>query len=158
MTFPPHVKFVVTTHFHQAELLPLRSRYGLEVLAVPIEASLSIREKLAHVKGKVVFLETERQMAEDITDDVQKLLTGMPVSKFIVMTVENIPKTLHKLLGDTTRRREHRTTVLLSPRDWGSLDDAWRNHPGVGVITYSIREHAWNAIAEFLGMPLGPLG
>jgi len=154
-TLPVHIKSVITTHFHRAELLPLRTQLGIELLAVPIEASPLLRRQIELLKGPVIFLETEKQMAQDITGDAQQLLSDMPIS---TMTVDSIPVALHEIFGEVTPHPNQASIVLLSPRDWGSLNDEWRSHPNVHVVSYSICESSWDSIAEFVGMPIGPLG
>jgi len=152
---PANIKSIVTTHFHHAELLPLQSRRKLEVLAVPIEISPLFRKQVKLMKGPLVFLETERQMAQDITDDVRELLADMPIS---TMIVDSIPIALDEFLANRSPHRDRVTTVLLSPRDWGSLDEKRRNHPDVKVVSFSICDGSWDSIAEFVGMPIGPFG
>jgi len=155
LKLPSRMRFAITTHFHHAEISPLRARRGLEILAVPIEVSPSLQSQVELLKGPIVLLETERQMALDISDDARGLVSRLPIS---TMAVDSVPAALHEILGKGHLHRHRGTTVLLSPRDWGFLDEKWRKHPRVQVISFSICESAWDSIAEFLGMPIGPLG
>jgi hypothetical protein len=155
LRLPAHIKFVITNHFHHADLLPLRSQRDLRIFAVPIEVSLLLRKQVDLLTGPIVFLETERQMAQDITDDVRGIMSELPVS---TVTVDDIAVSLQEILGKAPSHQAPTTTVFLSPRDRGSLDEAWRNHPNVKVVSFSICETAWGSIGEFIGMPIGPLG
>ena len=155
LRLPSHLKFIITTHFHYAELQPIQSQYSVEIFAVQIEISPSFQKQVELSKGPVVLLETEKQMAQDITDDARELMSNLPIT---AVTVESIPVALRNLLKGSYQQGDQATTVLLSPRDWGSLDETWRNHPKVKVVSFSIRETAWHSLAEFVGMPLGPLG
>jgi DNA-binding transcriptional regulator YhcF (GntR family) len=153
---PRHIKFAITTLFHQVELSSLQSRHGIEMIAVPIEVSPVLKEQVASLKRRIVFLETEGQMAQDISDDARQIMNDMPIS---TMTVECIADSLSELLGQPSPNdTDEGVTVMLSPRDWGRLDDKWRGHPHVRRVAFSICESAWDTIAEFLGMPIGPLG
>ncbi|MGD8605062.1 MAG: GntR family transcriptional regulator [Anaerolineales bacterium] len=153
--WPSYIKSAITTHFHHAELVSLRSSRSLELTAIPIEVSPDIRECVAEAEGPVILLETERQMARDIAFDAQQITRHVPIE---TITVDDVEKSLSRVLGEGSSGAAHETTVLLSPRDWGKLNNEWRTHPNVRVITFRICESAWNIVAEFLGMPIGPLG
>jgi hypothetical protein len=153
--FPRHIRFAVTTHFHKAELMPFQANRDIEMVAVPIEVSPSLKKQMESTAGRVVFLETEQQMAKDISDDARQLMNDMPIS---TMTVDSITDSLQRLLRHPSDDSKPPPNILLSPRDWGRLDDEWRDHPRVKPVAFSICESAWDTIAEFLGMPIGPLG
>ncbi len=152
--WPSHIKLAITTHFHHTELLSLEPQIECEIVAIPIEVSPLLRQRIDNVEGPIIFLETEQQMAQDIAQDAQKLMSDLPLS---TVTVDNIENALADVLGRRSTIQDQLTTVLLSPRDWGDLDKEWRSHPNVMVVTFSICKRAWNTIAEFLGMPIGPL-
>jgi DNA-binding transcriptional regulator YhcF (GntR family) len=152
--WPSHIKLAITTHFHHTELMPLEPQIECEMISIPIEVSPLLRQRINQTKGPIVFLETEQQMAKDIAQDAQKLMSDLPLA---TVTVDNIEKALADTLVGRSPYQDQATTILLSPRDWGNLNKEWRNHPNVMVVTFSICERAWNTIAEFLGMPIGPL-
>jgi DNA-binding transcriptional regulator YhcF (GntR family) len=153
--WPSNIKSVITTHFHHSELLSLRPQNDFEIIAIPIEASALLKQQISQMRGPIVLLETEEQMAQDIAHDAQQLLSDLPISTLVV---DNINKSLSEILGEKSGNQDQMTTVLLSPRDWGNLSEELRSHPNVSVVTFSICERAWNTIAEFLGMPIGALG
>lgn len=152
--WPSNIKSVITTHFHHAELLALRSQRDFEIIAIPIEVSPLLWQQVNQVNGPIVFLETEEQMAQDIAHDAQQLMSDLPIS---TLTVDNIEASLSEILAERSTRQNQSTTILLSPRDWGNLSEELRNLPNLSVATFSICEGAWNTIADFLGMPIGPL-
>jgi hypothetical protein len=152
--WPSHIKLAITTHFHHTELLSLEPQIECEIVAIPIEVSPLLRQRINQAKGPIVFLETEQQMAQDIAHDAQNLMSDLPLS---TVTVDNVEKALADILVASCPIQDQESTILLSPRDWGNLNKEWRSHPNVMVVTFSICERAWNTIAEFLGMPIGPL-
>ena len=153
--WPSNIKLAITTHFHHSELLSLRPQNDFKIIAIPIEVSPLLRRQIDQVNGPIVFLETEEQMARDIVHDAQQFMNDLPISTLVI---GDIDRSLSEILGEKSTNQGQATTVLLSPRDWGNLNEELRSHPNVSVVTFSICESAWNMIAEFLGLPIGPLG
>ncbi len=152
---PRHVRVLLTTHFHYSELMPLSKLGSLEVVAVPIEASSEMIKRLSNTGENFVLLETEKEMAEAVADDARGVLQSHSVES---MVTDNIQKALSDILLSDEKDRPDNPTILLSPRDWGSIDQKWREHPRVRAVEYQIRSEAWELIADVVGMPLGTLG
>lgn len=152
---PKHVRVLLTTHFHYSELKSFHKSNSLEVIAVPIEASSDMINRLRSTTDKFILLETEEQMALAIADDVREILKNHSVESIVA---DNIDTTLSTILQPNRDGKYKNTTILLSPRDWGSIDNKWREHPKVQVVQYQIQSEVWELIADVVGMPLGILG
>ncbi len=149
---PRHVSVLLTTHFHHSELKLLHEQGSLEVVAVPIEASPRLVSQLGSASNNLILVESEEQMAAAVANDAEKLLRKDSVRSMIT---DDIAGALTEILSPDDKAD---TTVLLSPRDWGSIDMEWRDHPRVQVVPYEICSEAWGLIADVVGMPLGTLG
>ena len=145
---PAHIRILLTTHFHYGELVPL-SDESLKVVPVPIEVSPKLRDAIKHFAGKVFFVELEEVSASDIASDSADYLAKLEMEIVVSENVEAELKRLHENHKDLL--------ILLSPRNWGSVDEHWRNLPSVKPIEYRVRSDAWPNLAKTLGMTLGSL-
>jgi len=135
--------------------MPFHKLDSLEVIAVPIEASTNMVNKLKNTNDNFILLETQKQMAMAVADDAKKVLKSHSVESIVT---ENVHNSLSEILRSNDKSKNENTTILLSPRDWGSIDNKWREHPKVQVVQYQIQSEAWELIADVVGMPLGTLG
>ncbi len=145
---PAHIHILLTTHFHYAELAGL-SDENLKVVPVPIEASPKLRDTVKHFAGKVFFVELEEISASNIASDSADYLANLEME---IVVSENIEAEIERL-----HENHNNPLILLSPRNWGSVDEHWRNLPSVKPIEFRVRSDAWPNLAETLGMTLGSL-
>jgi DNA-binding transcriptional regulator YhcF (GntR family) len=149
---PTHVNTLLTTHFHSAELMPLRKSGSLEVIVIPIEVSPQLDEMVKHSRNVIILLEEEQQTAKTVADDAGKILGCPPLE---IKLTNKLHATLVDMLESTDLPE---TYILVSPREWNSIDQKWREHPNVQLVPFRIRDEAWDLIADVVGMPLGVLG
>lgn len=147
---PHHVRRLLTSPFHLDEVRRLADPPRLLVTAVPIEMSPALADDLARTRGPIVLLERESSMADHLAADVSRLLSG---SRVVVRLVDDPAAELERLLGRGDAPAK--PTVLLSPRVWGSLDPAVRDHPRVRQAAFRISESAWTQVADAIGLPVG---
>ncbi len=152
---PRHVKLMLTTYFHSAQLMSLRKSGRLEVVAMPVEVSPRLAELVKHSSNVLILLETEQQTARTVAEDAGKILECPPLE---IKITSNIHATLTEMLESSNSANVPETFALVSPREWSSLNQKWRNHPNVQLVPFQIREEAWELIADAVGMPLGALG
>lgn len=148
---PQHVRHLLTSHFHIAEIAPLADPPGLSITPIPIEVAPGPLWEIA--TEEAVLLETEETMAGSIANDVERLLSHVPLS---VQSVPDVEAALERMLGPGAAPSG--VAVLLSPRVWGAIGDRWRAHPRVRPVTFRICEDAWELVADTIGLPLGDLG
>jgi len=99
--------------------------------------------------GKAFFVELEEISASAIASDSVDYLANLDMEIVVSENVEAELKRLHENHKDLL--------ILLSPRNWGSVDEHWRNLPSVKPIEFRVRSDAWPNLAETLGMTLGSL-
>jgi len=152
---PRHVSLLLTTPFHYAQLKPLCESGKLEVVAVPVEVSPQLVNLVGQSRNVLILLETEQQTARTVADDAGRILNRPPLE---IKITSNIQATLTEMLESPRSAEVPGTFVLVSPHEWSSIDQKWRDHPNVQLVPFRIREEAWNLIADVVGMPLGALG
>jgi DNA-binding transcriptional regulator YhcF (GntR family) len=152
---PRHVSVLLTTHFHSSQLTPLCKSGRLEVVAVPVEVSPRLVELVEHSHDVLILLETEQQTARTVANDAGRILNCPPLE---IKITSNIHATLTEMLESPGSAEVPKTFVLVSPREWSSIDRKWKDHPNVQLVPFRIREEAWDLIADVVGMPLGALG
>jgi hypothetical protein len=152
---PRHVSVLLTTYFHSTQLMPLCKPGRLEVVAVPVEVSPQLVELVEHSRNVLILLETEQQTARTVADDAGRILDCPPLE---IKITSNIHAALTEMLESSISTEGPGTFALVSPREWSSIDQKWRDHPNVQLVPFQIREEAWDLIADVVGMPLGALG
>ena len=152
---PRHVSLLLTTPFHYAQLKPLCKSGRFEVVAVPVEVSPQLANLVGQSPNVLILLETEQQTARTVADDAGRILNRPPLE---IRITGNIHATLNEMLESPRSAEMPGTFVLVSPHEWTSIDQKWRDHPNVQLVPFRIREEAWDLIADVVGMPLGPLG
>jgi len=152
---PRHISVLLTTYFHSTQLMPLCKSGRLEVFAVPVEVSPQLVELVEHSRNVFILLETEQQTARTVADDAGRILNCPPLE---IKITSNIHATLTEMLESSSSANMPETLALVSPREWSSIDQKWRDHPNVQLVPFQIREEAWELIADVVGMPLGALG
>jgi hypothetical protein len=152
---PKCVSVLLTTYFHSTQLMPLCKPGRLEVVAVPVEVSPQLVELVEHSHNVLILLETEQQTARTVADDAGRILDCPPLE---IKITSNIHATLTEMLESSISAEVPGTFALVSPREWNSIDQKWRDHPNVQLVPFQIREEAWDLIADVVGMPLGALG
>jgi hypothetical protein len=151
---PRHVRQLLTSHFHIAELSALSTPRDLVITPIPIEVSPRLVEDLDPDTRGAFLLETEEKMAHSIAADLERLMSLLPLR---TRSVGDVESALEKMLAEDDRRREA-DLILLSPRVWGAIAEEWRAHPRVRPVTFRICEEAWDLVADTIGLPLGDLG
>jgi len=149
---PRHVRVLLTTYFHSAQLMPLRKPGRLEVVAVPVEVSPQLGNLVGESRNVLILLEAEQQTARTVADDAGKILNRSPLE---IKITSNIHATLTEMFESPRSAEMSGTFVLVSPHEWSSIDQKWRDHPNVYLVPFQIREEAWDLIANVVGMPLG---
>lgn len=152
---PRHVSVLLTTYFHSTQLMPLRKSGRLEVVAVPVEVSPQLVELVKHSRNVLIMLETEQQTARTVADDAGRILNCPPLE---IKITGDIHAALTDMLESPGFAEVPESFVLVSPHEWSSIDQRWRNHPNVHLVPFRIREEAWDLIADVMGIPLGALG
>jgi hypothetical protein len=111
---------------------------------------------LVHPAGQaVILLEREQETAGTIAEDAGRILNRPPLE---IRVAHDMHSTLAELLDSPGSQGAPPTAVFVSPHEWVTMDQAWRNHPHVHLLPFQIREEAWDLIADVVGMPLGTLG
>ena len=152
---PRHVSVLLTTYFHSAQLMTLSKSGRLEVVAMPVEVSPKLVELVKHSSNVLILLGTEQQTARTVADDAGKILDCPPLE---IKITSNIHATLTEMLESSGSANVPEIFALVSPHEWSSIDQKWRDHPNVQLVPFRIREEAWELIADVVGMPLGALG
>lgn len=152
---PRHISVLLTTYFHSTQLMPLHKSGRLEVVTVPIEVSPQLANLVGQSRNVLILLEKEQQTARTVAEDAGRILDCPPLE--IKMT-SNIHAALTEMLESPRSAEMPGTFVLVSPHEWCSIDQRWRDHPNVQLVPFRIREEAWDLIADVVGMPLGALG
>jgi hypothetical protein len=152
---PPDVRVLLTTHFHYAELAPLRHSRALEVVAVPVQVSTELAGLVKNRNKAILLLEKEQETAGTVAEDAGRILNRPPLE---IRIADQIHSALAEVLGSGDSRDVSKTVVFVSPHEWGTIHQQWRDHPNVHLMPFQIREEAWDLIADVVGMPLGTLG
>ncbi len=148
---PDHVRTLLVSAFHVGEVR-LLAQGRCEVASVPIEVAGDLAGGLPAQVERGVLLELDEVDAGNILEDVQRL--GLPLE----LEARSAPDVEPELVDILEAETAHEVVVLLSPRVWGSVDRRWREHPRVRQVVFRVREQAWPAIADAIGLPLGVLG
>jgi len=143
---PPHIRTLITTHFHYGELSSLQNE-TLKVVAIPIEVSPSLKDKICACSGPVFFVENENVSATDIAADFS---TYLDHTRLEIVVTNEIESMLEKL---THNHKD--PLILLSPRNWGAVAEKWRNQRFIKPVEFRICPNAWPELAESLGVALG---
>ena len=144
---PGHIRTLFTTYFHYHELQDIESAGDIDVVAVPIEVSPSIRQQLSKFKGRASFVEIEDVQATRISEDSMSFLDNLNLETHVVSDVE---QALESQVAE-----DPDGIILLSPRLWGTVSESWRTHPAVNLVEFRICPSAWPMIAQRAGLPLG---
>jgi DNA-binding transcriptional regulator YhcF (GntR family) len=146
---PHQVKTVLVTGFHYAELQQWRSCKRFNLLSVPIQ----VDPKLIQHKGEqAVLFEAEQSQAEHMGADLQQFLQSAKIRTEVVSDID-------AALSDVFKNRKQKSKIraYLSPRLWGEVSQAWRDHENVELTRFRIAESAWPAIADAMALPLGTM-
>ncbi|MDH4156175.1 MAG: winged helix-turn-helix domain-containing protein [candidate division Zixibacteria bacterium] len=152
---PRSVSVLLTTYFHYTQLLPLQESGRLEVVTVPVEVSLQLAELTKHCRHVLIVLEKEQQTARTVAEDAGRILNCPPLE---IRITSNVDAALTDILESSRSSEVPESFVLVSPHEWNSIDQKWRDHPNVRLVPFRIRDEAWDLIADMVGMPMGALG
>jgi hypothetical protein len=155
---PEHVRTVLTTHFHAAELAALADPPRLTVAAVAIEPAPGFLAALAESSAAEVYV---LALTGPLARSVARDLAGRVGRKDVRFrsrgtSVDKLDGVLRGLLGDGPPG-EGRRVVVLSTTLWSNAAEKWNGRPDVLPFTYRILDSAWPDVADALGMPLGEL-
>ena len=149
---PAHVRTMLVTGFHLAEIRGRRLPKELTIHSAPIEVSPSLGKAVAR-RGRTIVFESDEAQAEQMAEDLSRL-QGARQPRLEITA--DINAALEDLFG--ARRVRQKPTAFLSPRLWGQADPKWRDHADVKLIRFQIVESAWPGIADAIGLPLGAIG
>lgn len=152
---PAHVRTLLTTAYHRAELEPLAACGRFALREVPIEMAPGVADSLAGGRARITLLGVQRVVLEDMARDLAALLDA-PRSPIEVEEVpaERTAETLTRRLGSPDRpTADH--VVLLSPTAWEAAGDRWRACMQTRPVHYRLRDDAMAGLADTLGLPLG---
>ncbi len=152
---PGHISALLTTYFHSSQLMPLSKPGRLEVVAVPVEVSPQLGELVKHSRKVFILLEKEQQTAHTVADDAGRILNCPPLD---IKITSDIQAALTDMFESPHAAELTDSFVLVSPHEWNSIDQRWRDHPNVQLVPFRIRAEAWELIADVVGIPLGALG
>ena len=146
---PHQVKTVLVTGFHYAELQHWRSSKRFNLLSVPIQVDPQL---IQHKGEQAVLFETEQSQAEHMGADLQQFLQSAKIRTEVVSDID-------AALSDVFKNRKQKSKIraYLSPRLWGEVSQAWRDHESVELTRFRIAESAWPAIADAMALPLGTM-
>jgi DNA-binding transcriptional regulator YhcF (GntR family) len=152
LAVPRHVRVLLTTAFHRRDVsrsAPSRA----PVHEVPIEISSALVDGLRRSKADVAMLGIDRHVIESVARDFARAL-GRSAKSVTVEEVqpEALDAALKRLFGSGSRSRARR--IVLSPTLFEALPKARRTNRSVLPVTYRVREEAWPAIADALGIPM----
>jgi DNA-binding transcriptional regulator YhcF (GntR family) len=154
---PAHVRVLLTTAFHRAEVEPLADPPNLECLEVPIRFARRSAERLARLHGRLVVLGIDLRTVEEIAADVETLIDRESLDLVMDETsLDGLDEAVRDHLYDENAPGEQ-PEVLLSPSLWEAAPENWRAHPRVHPVEYEIHEDAWPQVADALGLPLGEM-
>jgi hypothetical protein len=154
---PAHVRVLLTTAFHRAEVDPLADPPDLECIEVPIRFARRSAEKLARLSGRLVVLGIDLRTVAEIASDVKALIDPERLELVLdYVSLGNLDEAVRDHLYDDAIPGEQ-PEVLLSPSLWEAATDNWREHPRVHPVEYEIHEGAWPQVADALGLPLGEM-
>lgn len=146
---PNQVKTVLVTGFHFAEFEKWRSCKRFNLLSVPIQ----VAPELVQRKGEqAVLFESDQSQAEHMGADMQPFLPSAKIRTEVVSDIESALSDLFK-----SRKQKSKIRAYLSPRLWGEVSQAWREHENVELTPFRIAESAWPAIADAIALPLGAM-
>jgi len=154
---PRHVRTLLTTRFHYAELAGLAVMDRLTVTALPIELDPEFLTELGECGATDVHvLALKRQMARSIAADLSRR-AGRPAMTFRSqgVSVAALNGILSDILGGKAHR--HSRLVVLSPTLWTEARDYWKQRSDVRPFVYRIVDSAWPQAADAAGVPLIPL-
>jgi DNA-binding transcriptional regulator YhcF (GntR family) len=152
---PGNVSVLLTTHFHYAELAPLRHPEKLEIVAVPVDVSIEIADLVHHDTKAVILLEHEQETAGTMATDAGRILNRPPLE---IRVSNDIHGAFADMFGSRKSSKESDTVAFVSPHEWRTIDRQWKEHPNVHLLPLQIREEAWDLIADVVGVPMGGLG
>ena len=147
---PKHVRTVLVTGFHFAELKQLGRSKRLNVLSVPIEVDFDF---ILPEKGcKNIVFEYDEAQAVKMTEAIRTLKRS---SACQLKVTKNVDAELTNAFSGKKRPRNLR--AYLSPRLWGQAAPRWRKHENVKLIKFKIADSAWPSIADAIALPLGAI-
>lgn len=154
---PAHVRVLLTTAFHRAEVDLLADPPDLECIEVPIRFARRAAKKLARLRGRLVVLGIDLRTIEAIAADVRALIDPERIDLAMdEVSLDDLDEAVRDHLYDDGAPAEQ-PEVLLSPSLWEAAPDNWREHPRVHPVEYEIHEGAWSQVADALGLPLGEM-
>ncbi len=159
LRIPPHVRTLITTGFHRAEVGALAEPPDLVAVEVPIRFSPRTAADLGRSGAPVVALGLDRETMIQIAGELVELI-DLPDDALTTaqVTPDELDDTLRQYLGDADSRTGalDRPRVLLSTSLWEAAAH-WHDHPSVQPIDYELCPEAWPRLADAIGLPLGSL-
>jgi DNA-binding transcriptional regulator YhcF (GntR family) len=147
---PSPVSVLFTTSFHVDEVKGLK-KSGAVVVALPIEISSELLSEVKHHRGKVLFLESDRDLARRTAADA---IWMMGIENPIVEVTSDIGGFLDSHIN--TQGSDSSGTLFLIPqKEWEHLDVRWQEHTSVKPISCTLAESAWQIITSTLRIPFG---
>jgi DNA-binding transcriptional regulator YhcF (GntR family) len=150
---PRHVRTLLTTSFHHHEVVGLAGADGAGVVDVPIVFSPELVRRLEEEAREARVLALDEDTARHIAEDFESI-TASDDLEFTCASAdpEEIDEAVSRVHSDGDGR-----VILLSPTLWDSASEESRSSPWVFPVDYRIREDAWPAVADGIGLPLGAL-
>lgn len=142
---PAHVRTVVTTGFHTAEVESVAGQAA--VLTVPIEFSNALAHRLAAAAREVVFFQTDGDIAAHVARDAMQCKAGFRAVAAAGASTDEIEAATRRVLRAKTR------AVVLSPTLWGAIPVELQRHPRVFALATEISAGAWPTLERQLAFP-----
>ncbi|UCD76463.1 MAG: winged helix-turn-helix transcriptional regulator [Phycisphaerales bacterium] len=154
LRIPQSVHILLTTSFHRAEVMVLADPPRLAVAEVPVELTPEWAAQLSRQEGPIVMLGVSQSVVEQLAQEVMDAIgdATAPIATR-VLTTDQLEGALEELMT-AGPDSPPRPMVLLTPTLWDAAG-AWRDHERILPVEYRIREDAWPATADALGLPLG---
>ncbi|MHC4470252.1 MAG: GntR family transcriptional regulator [Planctomycetota bacterium] len=150
---PRHVRTLLTTSFHHHEVDVLSGEDGPSVVDVPIVFSPELVLRLTEEAREALFLALDEDTARHVAEDFESLSAAHRLEVGVgSATPEEIDAVVTRESAGGDRR-----VLLLSPTLWDAVSEEPRSSPWVFPVDYRIREDAWPAVADGIGLPLGAL-
>lgn len=146
---PRSIRCLLTTSFHVAELAHLREDGALRVVAVPIESSARIVDRIGDA-ARVEFVSLDLATSEGLARSVGDLLRRPAALHATECQVEELPGFLEQNVG----KKETKTRFVLSMSLWETLCDPWIGHADLVPPLLNIHASAWERIGQSLGLPV----
>lgn len=148
---PAYARIIITTYFHQKELSGLSHALDQTLLSVPIEISPEVLEEIKSSTEEIIFLESERSLAERTSNDAHWM---MNMKSPHVELATNIEEKIDQILGAGIGKRSL-PKIFLSQKDWERISENWKKHENVRPITCKISDQAWPNLEKIITLPFG---